>query len=203
MMQFVQDRGLLIDVVADIDARVFQPLGMRRTALKWRDDFAGNLADGYGVDGKFEPHDRRDNVRAAGSMDTTIADQARLWSAVVRGAGLSPRTRAELTRPQLPIGSAHQFPTFTDEPGPQNARIALAAGLGVVTFRDVDSAAWFKGGHNDVTGNMVICHERTLRCVVLLANDVRAELIFPEIVTLVLGETRMPWRWDNDIAPRR
>ena len=48
---------------------------------------------------------------------------------------------------------------------------------------------------------MVLCQEKYQRCVVLLANDVRAERIFPEIVTWVLGETRMPWRWDNNSLP--
>ena len=201
LLQFAIEKGLGIEVGAEMQRRVFAPLGMQRTALSWRDDFAENLADGYAIDGRFEAHDRRDNVRAAGSMDTTIADQARLWSAVVRGEGLSPASRRELTRPQLPITSAHQFPTFTTEVDPANTRIALAAGLGVVTFRDANGPTWFKGGHNDFTGNMVICQDRYQRCVVLLANDVRAERAFPEIVELVLGETRMPWRWDNDSHP--
>ena len=198
LLQFVIEKGLGLHVGAEMQRRVFEPLGMRRTSLSWREEFADNLADGYSLDGKFEPHDRRDNVRAAGSMDTTIADQARLWSAVIRGDGLSERSRREFSRPQLPIASAHQFPPFSTEVGPDNAKIALAAGLGVVTFYDANGPTWFKGGHNDVTGNMVICQERQRRCLVLLANDVRAELIYPEIAALVLGETRMPWRWDND-----
>ena len=176
---------------------------MARTSLRWRDDFAGNLADGYSLEGKFEAHDRRDNVRAAGSMDTTIADQAKLWSAVIRGEGLSASSRREMSRPQLPITSAHQFPTLSTDANPDNARIALAAGLGVVTFRDANGASWFKGGHNDVTGNMVVCQEARQRCVVLLANDVRAEILYPRIVTLILGETRLPWRWDNNTVPDR
>jgi CubicO group peptidase (beta-lactamase class C family) len=196
LLQFVLEKGLGLDVAAEMRREVFEPLGMQRTSLVWREDFAGNVAAGYALDGKFEPHDRRDNTRAAGSMDTTITDQALLWSAVMRGEGLSPRLRAELSRPQLPIASPHQFPPLTTETEPANARIALAAGLGVVTFRDVDGAAWFKGGHNDVTGNMVVCQERRRRCIVLLSNDVRAERIYPELVELVLGPTRMPWRWE-------
>jgi len=203
LLQFAIETGLGLEVGPDMQRRVFEPLGMRRTSLSWRDDFAENLADGYAIDGKFEPHDHRDNVRAAGSMDTTIADQAKLWSAVVRGEGLSEHSRRELSRPQLLITSAHQFPTFTTETDSGNTSIALAAALGVVSFRDLNGPTFFKGGHNDFTGNMVICQERGQRCVVLLGTDVRAELIYPEIVTLVLGETRMPWRWDNDSAPRR
>jgi CubicO group peptidase (beta-lactamase class C family) len=201
LLQFVIEKALGVEVGTDMQRRVFEPLGMRHTSLRWRDDFAANLADGYALDLRAEPHDRRDNVRAAGSMDTTIADQARLWSAVIRGTGLSPRVHAELSRPQLPIRSARQFPTFSDEVDPRLGEIALAAGLGVVTFQDLNGPNWFKGGHNDVTGNMVICQPRHRRCLVMLSNDVRAEIIYPEIATRVLGEIRLPWRWDNDTAP--
>jgi hypothetical protein len=133
-------------------------------------------------------------------MDTTIADQARLWAAVVRGDGVSAASRAEMVRGEKPITSRHQFPTLGEDVEPANAAISLAAGLGVVTFRDTSGPAWFKGGHNDWTGNMVICLESSRRCVVLLANDVRAERIYPELTRFILGDTRMPWAWEYDWA---
>lgn len=34
------------------------------------------------------------------------------------------------------------------------------------------------------------------RCVIILANDVRAEPAFPQLVTFILGETGVPWRWE-------
>ena len=129
----------------------------------------------------MEPHDERSSVSAAGSMDTSIADQARLWAGIVRGDGLSASSRAELVRPQLAITAPHQFPTLITDTDPRNAAIGLAAGLGLVTFQDNSGPAWFKGGHNPWTGNMVICLEAKKRCVVLLANDVRAESIYPEL----------------------
>ena len=55
---------------------------------------------------------------------------------------------------------------------------------------------WFKGGHNDWTANLVVCLVGRQRCVVMLANDVRAERIYPEITRLALGENDMPWRWE-------
>ena len=196
VLQLLLEQGLKLDVGREMQSRVFDRFGMTNTSMTWRPAFAANLADGYGVDGKMEPHDERSSVSAAGSMDTSIEDQARLWAGIVRGDGLSEKSRAELVRPGLPITSAHQFPTLIPSADARNADIKLAAGLGVVTFADHSGPAWFKGGHNDWTGNMVVCLERGKRCVVLLANDVRAERIFPEIVRLVLGETRMPWRWE-------
>lgn len=198
VLQLVLEEGLGLDVGKEMQTRVFDRFGMTNTSMAWRPDFAANLADGYGLDGTMEPHDERSGPSAAGSMDTTIADQARMWAGIVRGDGLSAASRAELVRPQVPIATAHQFPTLRDWVEPKNAEIGLAAGLGLVTFRDVSGPAWFKGGHNDWTGNMVICLEAGQRCLVMLANDVRAEWIFPELARLTLGETRMPWTWEYD-----
>jgi hypothetical protein len=33
-------------------------------------------------------------------------------------------------------------------------------------------------------------------CVVLMANDVRAEALFPSLVAFILGETGAPWDWE-------
>ncbi|MBV2150131.1 hypothetical protein KRZ98_17955 [Sphingobium sp. AS12] len=38
--------------------------------------------------------------------------------------------------------------------------------------------------------------ERGRRCVVILANDVRAERAFPAIVRFILDETGAPWDWE-------
>lgn len=100
----------------------------------------------------------------------------------------------------MAITSLHQFPTLTTDTGPRNAAIHLSAGLGLVTFQDVSGPAWFKGCHNDWTGNMAICLEHRKRCLVMLANDVRAERIFPELTRVILGETRMPWNSEYEWA---
>jgi hypothetical protein len=41
-----------------------------------------------------------------------------------------------------------------------------------------------------------VCLERGRRCVVILANDVRAETSFPALVEGILGETGLPWAWE-------
>lgn len=124
VLQFVLERGLGMDVCRELQRRVFDPLGMRNTSLQWRPDFAANLADGWKADGSTAPHDERSTVRAAGSMDTTIADLARFTAALVRGEGLSPRMHAAMLSPQLPITTRSQFPTLQPELPPRNvARI--------------------------------------------------------------------------------
>jgi CubicO group peptidase (beta-lactamase class C family) len=196
ILQLAIEEGLHLDVGKEMQTRLFDRFGMTRTGMTWRPAFADNLADGYTLEGALQPHDERGRASAAGSMDTTIADQAKMWAAIVRGDDLSAAARAEMVRPQVPITSAHQFPTLRDWTDKRNAKVHLSAGLGLVTFQDTAGPAFFKGGHDDGTGNMVVCLETPRRCVVLLSNDVRAERIYPEVVKLLLGDTRMPWYWE-------
>jgi CubicO group peptidase (beta-lactamase class C family) len=196
VLQLLIEEGLKLDLGREMQTRVFDRFGMTHTSMQWRPDFAANLADGYRLDGTMEPHDERSRPSAAGSMDTSIEDQARMWAGIVRGEGLSAASRAELVRPHVPIVSAHQFPTLREWTDERNAGIGLAAGLGVVTYRHDGGRAWFKGGHNDSTGNLVICLEREQRCLVLLSNDVRAERIYPALARAILGDVSMPWWWE-------
>ena len=200
LLQFVleqgrKDKGLGVSV-GELTDRTFASLGMTRTALKWRADFAGNLADGWNDQGEPGEHDQRSRVRAAGSMDTTIHDLAVFAAALMRGDGLSPAARAELVRPQLPITTAHQFPTFLPEMPPAQRRADQQAALGSVTFNGPQGRGFFKGGHNEQTANTLVALERGQRCVVILSNDVRAEAGFAELVRLILGETGVPYDWE-------
>lgn len=201
LLQFVLERGLGLDVGAEMQRRLFDRLGMRRTGMTWRDDFAPNVADGWDADGKPVPHDPRSRVRAAGSMDTTITDMARLAVACINGVGLSADGAAALTSPQLPITTATQFPTLQPELLPARRRADLAAGLGVVVFQGPQGVGFYKGGHDDSTGNTWVCVKAPRRCVVILANDVRAERAFPALVRFILGETGVPWRWEYGDKP--
>ncbi len=195
LMQFVLERGLGIDVGLEMQRRIFEPNDMRRTSLKWRADFRPNLADGFDKNGKPVPHDERSRVRTAGSMDTTIGDIAKFAASYIRGDGLRPMTRAEMVRPQLAIKTLTQFPSL-QLPQTTQPFAMLSAALGVIAYSGPQSAAFFKGGHNDTTGNTWVCVEARKRCVVLLANDVRAEPAFPAMIRSILGETGLPWGWE-------
>jgi CubicO group peptidase (beta-lactamase class C family) len=196
LLQFALEQGLGLKLGEEMQRRVFDRFGMVNTSMMWRPDFARNLADGWKADGSVEPHDERSKVRAAGSMDTSIADFARLAAGFMRGEGLKPASRAEMLRAQLPITSRSQFPVMAAEAPAAERWKDLAAGLGVVTFKGPQGRGFFKGGHNDSTANMWACVEKERRCVVLLSNDVRAEKAFPQLVDAILGESGLPWRWE-------
>ncbi|WP_297506332.1 serine hydrolase [uncultured Caulobacter sp.] len=202
LLQFVIEEGLGLKVGDEMDRRLFQPLGMTRSSMIWREDFKVNLADGQRADGQWVAHDDRSHVRAAGSLDTTIADLGKLAAALVSGWGLSAKARAELDRPAFPIVSRHQFPPFLIRDNPGNARIGLGAGIGVVVYDGPRGHAFYKGGHNDITDNQMVCVERGRRCVVVLTNSGVGQRIIPPIVKAALGDTGQPWGWEyNPILP--
>ena len=196
LLQFALEQGEGIDVGADLQRRIFGPLRMTSTSLKWRPDFAHNLADGWQADGKVEPHDERSRIRAAGSMDTTIADMAKLAAAMVRGWGQKTVIRRTFSAPHYPITTRQQFPTLLPEAPPKDRWSGLTAGLGVISFAGPQGHGFMKGGHNDSTANTMVCIEARRRCVVILSNDVRAETAFPHLVETILGPTGFPWRWE-------
>ena len=200
LLQFVIEhgrkaQGLGLDV-GDLTKANFDRLGMTRTSLVWRDGFAANMADGWNDQGEPQEHDQRSKVRAAGSMDTTIADLPKFVSALVRGDGLSAASRAGMTKPRLHITTAHQFPPFLPDLPVSEQRKDLYAGLGVVVFDGPKSHGFYKGGHDGQTANTVVCIEAGQRCVVILSNDVRSEAAFADLVRFILGDIGIPYDWE-------
>jgi CubicO group peptidase (beta-lactamase class C family) len=200
LLQFGLERGLGMTLEEELQQRFFQPLGMTRTSLMWRADFATDLADGWDANGNIEPHDERSRVRAAGSMDTTIADMAQMAAYMVRGEGLSPDWRQLYPGGTLPITTRQQFPTLLPD-APEAERPQATAGWGVIAFSGPQGPGWFKGGHNDTTANTLVCLKEGGRCVLILSNDVRAESAFPRLVRIALGETGVPYRWEYPDLP--
>ncbi|MCI3180088.1 serine hydrolase [Caulobacter sp. CCUG 60055] len=199
LMQFVLEQGLGLDVGQEMQRRVFDRFGMTRTSMLWRADFAANVANGYTADGKLQPHDRRENVRAAGSMDTTIADWSRFLAGVARGEGLSAKAKAEMIRLQVPIDSVRQFPTLAPETTDENKAVRLGYGVGWGVFETPFGHAYFKEGHDDGTRNYGLCVEPRRACIVLMSNSDRTEGIYKALVDELMGDVGMPWRWENYI----
>jgi CubicO group peptidase (beta-lactamase class C family) len=195
LLQFAIETGLGLDVGAEIARRILVPAGATRTSLIWRADFAANLADGWDESGRPHPHDDRSRVRASGSMDTTPADMARIAAFMMRGDGLPKAARKAWVKGTLPITTRTQFPTLQPE-APPDARPRASAALGTIAFDGPQGPGWLKGGHDDITANTLVCVERRQRCVLVLANDVRAERAFPTLVRTILGETGVPYAWE-------
>ncbi|WP_448097189.1 serine hydrolase domain-containing protein [Luteibacter yeojuensis] len=199
LMQFVLENGKSIDIDTLMKNRLFERYGMTRTSMTWRDDFAANLAIGYDEDGKPLGHKKRESVRAAGSMDTTIADYARLLAAMSRGDGLKAATYRTWLKPVVRIRSVRQFPTIGLADSHDNDSISLGYAMGVGTFESPRGPAFFKEGHDDGTNNLFVCLERSKTCVLMMSNSSRGESIFAYLLDDVLGKTCFPWYWNSYI----
>lgn len=200
LLQFVLDNGLKIDTGELIRTRVFDRFGMHGSGMVWRDAFAANLAIGYDEAGKPLGHKQRGGVRAAGSMDTTIADYADFLAGLARCEGLSEKSCADMKRTQIAIHSVQQFPTLSEETTTDNDAIHLGSGLGVIVYDSPQGRAWLKGGHDDGTRNLAFCLADKRDCVLILSNSSNGEGVFGYLVEAALGPTCLPWFW-ADYAP--
>ncbi len=200
LLQFVIEhgrkaQGLGLDV-GDLTKANFNRLGMLRTSLIWHNGQDSNVADGWNDRGEAQPHDKRSKVRAAGSMNTTICDLSKFTAALVRGDGLTPSSRAEMTRPVLHITTRNLFPLFLPDLPTSEQRRDLYSGLGVILFDGPEGHGFYKGGHDGQTANTMVCMEASQNCVLILSNDVRAEAGFAELVRFILGDTNVPYDWE-------
>ena len=197
LAQFVLETGLNLDVGAEMQRRIFDRFGMKRSAMTWRDDFAENLAEGYTQDLTHEPHRRWKEVGAAGSLDTTLDDWAKFLSAVARGEGLSKAAKSEMIRRQVEIDSERQFPTLLPGKTDRWKAMGLGYGLGWGVFESPLGHAFFKEGHDEGTANYAVCIEPSRDCILLMSNSTRAEGIFATLVDELLGPVNLPAEWEG------
>lgn len=179
-----------------LQRRFFDPLGMTRTSLIWRDDFQPNFAHGYSAQGENLKHNLQSNVRAAGSMDTTLNDLSNWVAALMDGKLLSESAFKALVGAGFPVTSRHQFPTLDASPYAPNREINLSAGVGTVNWDGPQGRGFVKGGHNEKTDNLMVCLIAKSRCVLLLSNSAKGDKVFPHIFDFVLGDTGIPWTWE-------
>lgn len=199
ILQLALEEGLGLDIGQEMQARVFDRFGMTRTAMTWRDDFAGNLAHGYGRDGQYMEHRPRSRVVVAGSMDTTLDDYAVFLAGLLRREGLSDSAFAGLTSPQIVITSRRQFPSHLPEDTDENAGIALSYGLGGGIYETPHGRAIFKEGNDDGTNNYALCLIEAARYILILSNSARGDSTFLYLANALLGETGLPWAWKGYI----
>jgi CubicO group peptidase (beta-lactamase class C family) len=201
LAQFLLEQVLRLDVGSEMQRRIFAPLGMKRSALTWRDEFAANLAQDYTLDGQPYRHRHWDEVGAAGSLDTTLADWSAFLAAVARGDGLSAKAQAEMVRRQIEIDSETQFPTLGDARTDRWKSIGLGYGLGWGVFDTRYGHAFFKEGHDEGTANYALCIAEKRACILMLSNSVRAERLFATLVRDLFGDVPLPYQWEGYAPP--
>ena len=199
LVQFVieQQKGRPLDQLMQ-DA-LFTPLGMTRTGLIYRTEFADNVADRYGADEQFLSQTKRFPARGAGSMTTSADDLARFASALLDDRILPAAARKRMLAPFMRIRTLHQFALKEDEPpGAEAAAVGLAYGMGWgLLTKTAFGPAFFKEGHGDGAQNYMICFERSRACMILLTNSDNGELAFRPLLEKIFGDTVTPWEWEG------
>ena len=181
-------------LTALMEENLFGPLGMTRTSMVWEPRFESDFANGYDEHGKSLGPQMRSKPGAAGSMQTTLHDYATFLSAVMRDQVLSPKTSAEMFKPQVMIHSAHQFPSLSTETTTAHDAIQLSAGLGWGLYTSPYGNAFFKGGYDDGWRHQGICFSNG-DGLLIMTNSSNGDGIFEPLFDSILGGTSFPFDW--------
>ena len=173
---------------------LFGPLGMTRSSMIWEPRFESDFANGYDEHGKSLGPQKRSKPGAAGFMQTTLHDYATFLSAVMRYQVLTPKTSAEMFKPQVMIHSAHQFPSLAPETTTAHDAIKLSAGLGWGLYTSPYGNAFFKGGYDDGWRHQGICFSNG-DGLLIMTNSSNGDQIFKPLFGSILGNTSYPFDW--------
>ena len=196
LLQFVLD-DMGLDVGQLLQTRLVSRFGLQKTSARWRDDFLEDLAYGHLEDGKSVGHNKRESVRAAGSMDTTLADFTKFALAVSKREGLSRKSWQAMFSPQVRIRTEAQFPTLRETVTTKYDEIQLSYGIGWGVFQTPYGRAVFKEGHDDGWENHVVCFDRRRTCLVLMSNSSNGDKTFRNLLEFIIGDKYTPWEWEN------
>ena len=177
--------------------KVFSPIGMKRTGYIWHDRFDDNVAIGHLENGELNPKKKRTIPAANGSMVTTIGDYSKFIEYVTQGKGLNKKLFEEMISSQIKIYSKTQFPPITEETTTENKAINLAYGLGWGLLKCKYGRAFFKEGHDDAWRNYNINFIDKGISIIIMTNSANGELIFKELLEILIGDTFTPWKWQT------
>lgn len=179
--------------------RIFKPFGMTRTGYIWHSSFGDdNVAVGHLNNGLIDQKRKRTEAVAGGSLVTTIADYSKFISGVMQQKGLSKKMYAEMLSPQISIHSKTQFPPISFETTTENDAIHLAYGLGwgLMDCKRYGKA-FFKEGNGGSWRNYNINFIDKGVSIIIMANSENGEKIFQELIETLVGETCIPWKWQD------
>ena len=111
--------------------------------------------------------------------------------------GLNKKLYNEMFSSQIKINSKVQFPTITEETTTENEAIDLSYGLGWGLLKCKYGKAFFKEGHDDAWRNYNINFIDKGISIIIMSNSANGELIFKELLEVVIGDTFTPWQWES------
>ena len=178
---------------------VFKPFEMAMTSYTWQERFEDNFAVGHIKKRKSLDRRKRDELYAAGSMDTTPEDYTSFLQAMLIGEGLSTEAYEEMLKPQIQINALQQFGNNRFKDTDENKEIQLSYGLGWGLYLTPYGKAVFKEGHIDGWEHYTIFYPEINIGLLIMTNSSKGESIFKEVVERAMGDIWMPWYWENYI----
>jgi CubicO group peptidase (beta-lactamase class C family) len=181
---------------------VFNALGMTRTSMVWEERFETDYANGYDDQGKSFGPERRTKADAAGSMQTTLRDEAQFALAVLDGQIPDAKIRKTMLSPQIRIFEKTEFPSLTTQTTAANDQIRLSYGLGWGLFFTPYGKAFFKEGHDDLGWrHYVVGFTGPRSGMLIMTNSDNGEDIYSTLLAQLSGDTFTPLEWEGFKAP--
>lgn len=182
--------------------KIFKPFAMTRTGYIWHESFGdSNVAVGHMNNGDIDKKKKRTEPVAGGSLVTTIADYTKFIEIIMQQKGLSKKMYREMLSPQIAIYSKTQFPPIQEETTTENKAIHLSYGLGWGYMKCPRyGTAFFKEGNGISWRNYNINFPEKGISVIIMINSENGEKVFQELVETVVGDTCIPWKWQDYIT---
>ena len=194
LLQFLIEKKTGRDLNSLAKDKVFDPLGMGRSAFLWEarfdEDFAVELEAGLG------PLIRRSKTAAvsAGSLLSNASDYARFLVAALSGRGLKPETAAAWRAPRLRVGGR----ALHDRRKPEtslNEDIQLSWTPGWGSFRSPAGPALFHVGAEEGCENYVVLFPEKRTAIVVFSVSAGPTRVTPPIVERLIGDVHSPFVW--------
>jgi CubicO group peptidase (beta-lactamase class C family) len=179
--------------------KIFSPLGMNRSSYTWQNEFEEDYCIGHKSTGALYEKDKDNEARSASTLETTLDDYTLFTKAVLAKSVLKSSVTNEMFTPQIRIRSVQQFGPLSLIDSTTNDGIKLSYGLGWGLLQTPYGTGAFKEGHGDGFQHYSILFPSQGKGIIIMSNSDNAEGIFKELLEAAIGDTFMPWYWENYI----
>ncbi len=198
-LQVVLEKMLKMPLDSMIQQKIFGPLGMKTSSFTWQPRFENNYCNGHDTNEKVLPKDKDNAARSASTLETTPDDYIRFIAAVMNDKIITEKLREEMFSPQIRIHSKSQFGPLSLVDSTQNDAIQLSYGLGWGLYKTPYGWGAFKEGHGDGFQHYSVIFPAKKTGILIMTNSDNGESIFKELLEIAIGDTFMPWKWENYI----
>ncbi|MDX1387567.1 MAG: serine hydrolase domain-containing protein [Acidobacteriota bacterium] len=174
-------------------ARIFEPLGLKRTSFSWQPEFEDDYAHDHDDYSNDIGRNKDEEPGAAGSAQTTASDYAVFLAAVMEGRGLSDAMHRELLTPQVTIEHVRMFGPLASEALPPDTEPRTHWNLGWGHVETEHGPAIFHTGRDSGSANYHVAFPDRGLAVILLGNSGRLENAAPALTELLIGDRYSPW----------